>query len=604
MGLFDDFEDAVSDVGDAVGSVVEVGVDAAGDTLGGAASVVSDAGGLVVDATGAAIEAGASVVEAVFDTAAGPTWALFDATADVVIQVATPAADILLSGVEVLADAATEVTAEGWNLLSAAADAGGSATGIALEGLATGVGEAGGLFADGTVVASQVIDDATFGGASDLLNTADEYLFDEVDYLTHGIIDLDYDDGTFSADLGVPGLVGANWSVGSDGVSYGFELPTVSAGFEFGRHGLQVGGSVGIDFELLPYAEGHVELGDDGRVEVAGRAQGTIPLPNGTLVGGKIGSGFERNADGSWAVNGSLDGQYTLASGTYVGAGIGGRYSETADGDSDLSLTTSARLGQYGVGEVSVTGGYDRSDHDGVVVERTSVGAEASGYGAHAEVTVTQRDISSADGSISETEVSGSVEGYGARASAEYGRTVGTWKGERIDDERLDASLDIDAAAVASSAQTIASQLGVETPLDDLDLPALSSEIPDVGAIAGADSLAELAAAAGLPSLDDPLSLIHDGNVVGQVQSLGTTIPIDTAGVSASLDDASTMLGIASPVGQLDHRVSDIVSAPIVALESEADHLVTTIHDEFTEQISVVEQLEDSVDELFEGLED
>ena len=154
------------------------------------------------------------------------------------------------------------------------------------------------------------VDDATGGLASSALNYADDYVFDTVDYVTDGAINIDYDNGNFSVGVGFEGYAYAGASVGESGVSTSGDIYGGSA-YEFGLtdQGFVASGSAGIDWGPLPYAEGHVQVDENGYVNIGGRAQGTLPTQYG-IFSGKVSGGIETNADG-WGAYGSTHGSWT-----------------------------------------------------------------------------------------------------------------------------------------------------------------------------------------------------------------------------------------------------------------------------------------------------
>ena len=63
-----------------------------------------------------------------------------------------------------------------------------------------------------------VVDTATFGVASAVLDVVDNTVLDTVDELTGGIVDVDFDDGNLSASVGVDGVLHVGAAVGDDGI--------------------------------------------------------------------------------------------------------------------------------------------------------------------------------------------------------------------------------------------------------------------------------------------------------------------------------------------------------------------------------------------------
>jgi hypothetical protein len=308
-------------------------------------------------------------------------------TADVVVDVASDAA----GAVGDVADAA--VTAVG----QAAAAAGGVVTEVA-------------GFADD-------LSGGVFGG---FLDVADDLVFDNVDYLTGGVVDIDYDDGGFGVSLGVDGVMSFGASVGEAGV--GFESTTLISGFEASANadGLSVSGSAGIDFGPLPYAEGHVDISPNGDISIGGELQGTVPTPWGMLSGAANG-GFVKT-DAGYAVAGDIDATLTLPSGTQVGGGLSGNLSVEADGDTSYGVGANAFVGQVGVGRVGVGFEHQRVEDDGNVFEQTSANASASGFGMSAQAGVEHTEVELTDGrSFSNTATSADIQGFDSDSILQLG---------------------------------------------------------------------------------------------------------------------------------------------------------------------------------------
>lgn len=68
-----------------------------------------------------------------------------------------------------------------------------------------------------TEFVGEVVDTVTFGGAGWVMDQVDDYVFDTVDWATGGAIDIDFDDGAFSVDLGMNELASVGFSIGEQG---------------------------------------------------------------------------------------------------------------------------------------------------------------------------------------------------------------------------------------------------------------------------------------------------------------------------------------------------------------------------------------------------
>jgi hypothetical protein len=301
---------------------------------------------------------------------------------------------------------------------SAVSDAAGSAYDSVTQG---GVGDAIGWVGG-------AVDTATGGLASATLDATDDYVFDTVDYVTGGIVDVDFDDGQFSANVGIDGVAHAGASFGEDGITASSGA-FVGGGFDLGvtHDGFTASGSAGIDYGPLPYAEGHVQLAANGDVLVNGRAQGTLPTPYG-IFSGQTEAGFT-STDAGWGGYLNSQGSWTLPSGVKLAGGEHLAYAETADGDSQLSVGVNGSVSYLGA---SVGGGvdYDRAEHDGNVVENVNMHGEVDALGMKAtgEVDYHHSNIDgvdssdwSSDGDVQGPDLNSALTAAGKLAKAEFG---------------------------------------------------------------------------------------------------------------------------------------------------------------------------------------
>lgn len=231
------------------------------------------------------------------------------------------------------------------------------------------------------------------------MNTMDDLVFDQVDYITGGAVDVDYDDGQFSA--------GLDFGIGSAGVSFGEDGFSASAGFDVGiaqgdmsynsAQGFAATGSLGLDWGGLPTVEGHVSISPDGDVLIGGELQASLP---GIML--DLGGEMARNADGSWSASGSVDGRVGVPGLAEVGFGAEGSVSVDADGDFaaagelDGFVDTPLAEGQVEAGgSISKQDGqFDASLHGEASGEalgsrgRVGGAAEVSAGGGHLEADV------------------------------------------------------------------------------------------------------------------------------------------------------------------------------------------------------------------------
>ena len=213
------------------------------------------------------------------------------------------------------------------------------------------------------------------------LNALDDTVFDTVDFITGGAIDVDYDDGQFSAGIDI-GIASVGISVGDQGFSAeaGFDIGVASGEISLdSADGFAASGSLGVEWGPLPYAEGHLTIGTDGSVSIGGEFQASLPLPFGE-ISFETSGGLERNPDGSWGaysdaelnVDGAF-GDFRLATDTSLeGDASGVRF------ESNLDVDASGPLG----GRVGFDAGVAAGVTDGVASLAADVDAEAGLLGA------------------------------------------------------------------------------------------------------------------------------------------------------------------------------------------------------------------------------
>jgi hypothetical protein len=324
-----------------------------------------------------------------------------------------------------------------WDAITDAADAVGDAVSDAAESVYDTVASS--SIGDAIAWGARGIDTATFGVASHVMNAADDYVFDTVDYVTGGAINIDFDDGQFTVGAGIDGLSHMGLSVGEAGIGANgevwgagaFDVSMTDAGFAASGH-------AGIDWGPLPYAEGHVQFDQDGNVSVGGRVQGTIPTPYGMLSGHAAG-GFTSTSEG-WGTYVDASGTLYMPSGTTIHGAFDGSYVSTAEG-SHASFDVEGSVGLVGYGTFGGGVGYERFEHDGDVVEGFHAHADADAYGMslHAEADYTHSDI---DG-VEHSDWSGDVDVDGPDLSDVAHLAAQHFGGDALGDTDLgDADLD------------------------------------------------------------------------------------------------------------------------------------------------------------------
>lgn len=341
--------------------------------------------------------------------------------------------------------------------LGGAADA---AVGVVVEAadwLGAAVDEATDAVVDAVVVASEW-----------LANTTDDYIFDTVDFITAGVVDIDYDGGDFSANLGIDGVASVGISFGDSGFDFGTEADIGIASGGFGvsdDEGFATSASAGVDWGPLPYAEGHVDVSEDGDVSVGGRAQGTLPTPYGVVTGSAEGD-FYRNEDGSWGAHAAGEGTLYTPAGAVIGANANIGYDESADGDSVFTAGAGGSYGTLGGPSVSAGVDYAHSEIDGVTTDSVSgeVGVEGYGFEAGAEGGYTRSE--DAQGNVTE-QYEGSVtgEGYGFEAGAGGSSTTVTDANGNTISSQTDSWADVGGFDTDAMLQAADSVLGTEGAL-------------------------------------------------------------------------------------------------------------------------------------------
>jgi hypothetical protein len=277
---------------------------------------------------------------------------------------------------------------------------------------------------DASLDLATIVLDSPIGDAADWgLSALDTTVFDPVDFVTSGAINVDYADGRLAggADLGV---ASAGINIGENGVGANVDIGIASAGVSIKDGDLSAAGSYGVDWGPLPYVEGHVNIGDDGSIEVGGRAQATLPTPWG-IHDGAVNGGYHQQPDGSWGAYGGVDHTLITPSGVTVSSGGQVSYDIEADGDERFQAGGYVGVGIVGGPSVEVGGEYHYTEDDGTVTEGGSAYVEAEGYGLGGRVEAGYDRVEDAEGNVTET-YSGGVEasGYGVEvgASGEYER--------------------------------------------------------------------------------------------------------------------------------------------------------------------------------------
>jgi hypothetical protein len=290
--------------------------------------------------------------------------------------------------VDDVSDAASDV---GSSIVDAAEDVGSAAVDVA--------GNAGSYVGAAVGGLGAAVDAATGGAASSVLNAVDDTVFDTVNYVTDGAVDINFDDGRFSASVGIPGVADVGASIGENGVTASSDTLLGSTDIGLTDQGFQFDSSGGIDWGPLPYYDGHVDVSPNGDVSVNGHVQGTIPTPYG-ILSGQATAGFESNQQG-WGASLDANGTLTTESGVTIGAGVQAGYAESG-GNSQTTLGLEGSVSEPGVGTIGGSVGYQSTTKDGVTVTTEQAEAHASGFGVNASAGEQYVGIDTPQGSASQ----------------------------------------------------------------------------------------------------------------------------------------------------------------------------------------------------------
>ena len=436
--------------------------------------------------------------------------------------------------------------------------------------IANAVEAAGDKIADTAEAVGDAIDNAfndagqaiNSAGAS-VLNALDDYVFDPVDYITGGAIDVDYDDGQFTADLDF-GIASVGVSIGDQGFSAeaGFDIGIASGEMSYdSAGGFAASGSIGVAWGPLPYAEGHIDVSPNGDISIGGHLQGTLPLPGGS-IGGELDGGLYRNADGSWGASGSVAVDVDGPMGT--GAHFGTDMSVGGDGAGSLNFDAGFDLSATGPGGTGASLSTDTSlgvGRGGIEFD-TSLDVSVNGPGGTGASLSTDTSLGVGRGGVEfDAGLDASVTGPGGThvgVSTDAGFTTGIDAQGNLT-TTVDASVDVDVNGRDLHASGEVSQTGFDLPvLTDVNISVSAPDpvSPDptaaaMSALAGSGDLAEVLSGAG-GDLDDAASALFGGQILDPSQA------IDAAGAMVES-------------GAFDALTSGVVSADI--LEADADQM-------------------------------
>ncbi len=220
--------------------------------------------------------------------------------------------------------------------------------------------DAGDAVSDAVEDAWDAVEDAwnsTVGPVVDeVLETLEEAgIFDLIDDVTLGVIDIEYDGENLSVELGIEGVAEIGIEIGSDGLFVDVDTLVGGANVGIGSDGsLDVGIEVGI--EGIAAVEGSVGVDGDGNVSFEYDVEVHIPDPSGGTIDLEASAGFEEFDDG-FLVEGSATVGYTTVGGQTVGIGVHGSHEQHGD-ESTTTIGVHGHGGQKGIAE-----GYFSLDH-------------------------------------------------------------------------------------------------------------------------------------------------------------------------------------------------------------------------------------------------
>jgi hypothetical protein len=398
-------------------------------------------------------------------------------------------------------------------------------------------------------VASAVADTAQ-AAASTVVDATDDYVFDSLDWATGGFVDIDYDGGTFGVNLGIEGIAGGGIAIGENGISAQGDIGLAGGSIALGPEGAAYSSYAGIDFGPLPYMEGHVKVSADGDVSVGGEIQGTIPTPVGLLTGEA--KGQLDVTDEGWGASVEAEGTLYTSGGTTISGGVAAAHMETDDG-SFTSVSAHGSVSMQGIGTAGGGVGYQRVEQDGQVLETFHAEGQADVLGVQAAAEADYVSIEAGGQSYSDWSGQAAVDGPG--------------------------SLDF-----AYSSEDPAA--GATTP-----------GAPGAPGVAGASGAAGTAAT-GLPEAD----ITGGAMATAAAHAAGGPEPMPRAGGDPIGEAAQEAPLVADGTDIPDP--ADLSVAALPAVEPDAlTEPPADLAESFDASIAAADEVEASVDQLFEGME-
>jgi hypothetical protein len=472
-----------------------------------------------------------------------------------------------------------------------------------------------------------------------LLEAVDDTgVFDAVDTVTGGIVDINADDGNFDFQIGDPDVFGVGVHSGADGFDSDFNVGVVGGHVASNADGsFDIGADVGVNWGPLPNFGAHVSQDSEGQIGVSGRAELYIPTPAG-LVGGEVEGKYQETPEG-FEVSGSATGRYFSPAGGYVGAGVHGAYGEDADGY-HANIGVHGEVGIVGGPEVRGTIDYNEGREGDVSYQGVSTSAQAKAYGLEAGVSGSYTHVETPDGDFDAFEGAGSLGGFGQKGAVGGSVLSGPQGTTTNFDAAFDGgfdSLDVDGLAKAAGsaldafgvdgASDIAGGIGTAGRIAKGASGVLGGDLSQLGALGGqlggvlgdddgilgkvGGALGGLAGGGGAgAALGAARGVLGDAfdDDSGMAGAVGGALAGDGADVGsfvnavgdAGLGDAGFDSGYASDVAQPAYAAPfEQPAFEQPAFEQPAYEAPPT---EFSQNIAEIDAAADTLDNLFDGL--
>ncbi|MEM9606397.1 MAG: hypothetical protein AAGA99_03175 [Actinomycetota bacterium] len=445
-------------------------------------------------------------------------------------------------------DKASDVAGAAWDAATEVADAAVDTVGA----LASGTAEA-------VAVVGNAADSMSGGALSGVLDLTDDYVFDPIERVTGGVVDLDWENGNFSAGVHLGPIANVSAGIGEDGIHHTAGALDQNMALAIDQDGLSASGAAGVDWGPLPYAAGAVQVGADGDLVVDVEARGTFPTPYG-LVSGSAEVDVVRT-DEHFGVSVDADGTLRRPDGSVIRGGVDVTYLEDDDG-SALVVGLEGSYTQPGLGTIGGSIGYQRLDDGETVIEGFQAEADIDVLGAGLDAGVEMVAVTTDQGTIREWDADA---GFSSGASA----------------------TDLPSAE-PGSIDPLTGELAPEDPSATAEL----APIPNADPLATTDP-PPTANAAPLATTDPPPIPNADPTVVDPLAGIAAVEVPEIPAVDAIAGPAPTEAGVTALVSASDPPEAATPPPPPPAVD-EPSSLDTALAD--------ADASEASVDDMFTGL--